>query len=328
MWSTLDKKILFLSHRWNCQRLKKHSSDYMMGLGFKRLGWDVSYYDYRDNTKLIGIRAIQEDIYKKIMEIRPDVLFINKGEKIDPNTIKRVKRDGFKGVIVGWYQDARKDPVNCVIDIQRECDVFFHCKGGERSKEYERLSKTPSFFLFAPYEPTFTKESIFNKRTINVSWFGQIYNSNKGYDNLREDILPKIKNNLDVYYACFGKKFIRGSDYYQALGRSKVSVNIPAIDMEYYFSNRLSHIMGSRCVPITYRFKGYDDIFSEGENCLSFNSPDEFVNVLNNNIDNMEDISKESYKFAEEYMCSNQVAKEILYVIENRKNSYYFMREK
>ena len=51
----MPKKILFLSFRWNDQRLKNHSSDAMIANAFIRDGWDVHYHDYRDYTKQYGI---------------------------------------------------------------------------------------------------------------------------------------------------------------------------------------------------------------------------------------------------------------------------------
>jgi hypothetical protein len=315
-------KILFLSFRWNDSRLHKHSSDKMMSEGFKKLGWDVYYYDYRDN-KVLGYKKIQDDIYKYILDVNPDILFINKGESINPETIIRVKKNGFKGIVTGWYQDCRKNPQKCVINAQSVSDLFFHCKSGERLKQYELSSGVPSYFLFSPYNPEWVSRKEFKDRSINISWYGQMYDDSR-FENLRKTILPKIKKHLDCYYACFGKKFIRGDSYYNSLGNSKMSVNIPAIDMEMYFSNRLSHIMGSGCVPLTYKFKGYDKIFDEGINSLSFNSYENFINTLNKYSERLEDISKCSLMFAERYMSCEKVAEEILYVIDNRKNSYEF----
>jgi len=319
------KSILFLSHRWNDRRLCKHSSDMMMGLAFSRKGYDVNYLDYRDLRKEVGTNNLQKEIYNKIMDVRPDILFINKGEKVDPRTIIKTKQDGFKGVITGWYNDQRRSIVKCVMDAQSVSDIFFHCKAGPRLKEYEKKSGTPSYFLFAPYEPEFIKSVPFKDRTDNVSWFGQIYNPNNGWDNLRKDIIPKIRNKLTSYHACFNKGFIRGDEYYSALGNSKLSINIPAIDMSLYFSNRLSHVMGSGCVPMTYRFKDYEKIFTEGKNCISFKSPEEFTNVLNKYESELENISINSLKFANKYMKSDSVVEEILYVIENGQSNYDFM---
>jgi len=318
-------RILFISFRWNDPRLYKHSSDYMIGLAFKRLGWDISYYDYREKRNVISKSSMEKEIYEIIMGFNPDIIFINKGEGISPEIIKKARRDGYGGIVTGFYADQRRSICKCVLDIQSVSDLFFHCKMGDRMEEYDRLSGVKSYFLFAPYEKEFIHNKPFSTRTTNLSWFGQIYHETQGWDNLRETIIPKIRTHLDEYHACFDKGFIRGDEYYASLGNSKVSINIPAIDMSMYFSNRLSHIMGSGCVPLTYKFIDYDRIFTHGVNSISFSSSEELIKELYNYMGSLEAISIESTKFAERYMDSDRVAEEILYVIKNRRSSYSFL---
>ena len=318
-------KILFLSYRWNDQRLRTHSSDMMMSLGFESLSWDIFYHDYRDIVKSYGPIENQNQIYKEIMEINPDILFITKGEKVDPATIQKAKKDGFRGCVIGWYNDIRRTPTKCVVDISKVCDWFFHCKSGPQLQHYYQLTKTPCSFLPSPYDDAFVCPN--SIRDLDVTWYGQIFRSNKGWDSCREEIIPNVRDLLSDYGACFEKGFIRGEEYYTQLGRSKISINIPAINMEFYFSNRLSHILGSGAVGACYRFPNFERMFKEDFNIIGFSSEKELrekISYYLNNLEELSEIQKNSLTFAENYLRSEKVASEILSILSSGESTYPF----
>jgi len=323
-------KVLFLSYRWNDQRLKTHSSDAMIANGFANNGWQVHYHDYREYTKQHGLRFNQSKIFRTIMEVNPDILFIVKGEKVDPQTILNAKKNGFKGKVVGWYNDIRSNPVRCVIDIMKVCDWFFHCKGGYRLAEYYNATGTPTSFLLAPYEPKYIKyfaPPSNTKRSFDVTWYGQLYKPEMGFDSLRRDIIPEVRDLLDDYGACFDKGFIRGQEYYQALSNSNMSISIPAIDMPYYFSNRHSHLMGSGVAVLSYAFKNCFDIFTEGVDIITFKNSEEMRNKIKhylNNRDELKTIQDNSLQFAQNYMSSDKVYEEIIHALQHGISSYPF----
>jgi len=320
-------KILFLSYRWNDQRLKTHSSDAMMANGFARDGWCCEYHDYREYTKNHGHRMNQSKIYRNIMNHNPDIVFITKGEKVDPATIRKCRQSGFKGKVIGWYNDVRKQPIKCVIEISKVCDWFFHCIGGDDLKRYYNATKTPCSFLFSPFDPSFISPKPFDERTYNVTHYGQLYNPERGFDSMRRDIVPEVRDLICDYGACFDKGFIRGIEYYRALGNSKMSISIPAIDIPLYFSNRHSHIMGSGSVVLSYDFKRCRDIFTEGVDIVTFKNHEELRNKIKyylNNTDELEQIQKNSLNFAEKYLTSNRVYEEIVYTLANGESSYSF----
>lgn len=319
--------VLFLSYRWNDERLKLHSSDMMIANAFKLRGWCVRYHDYRDYTKEHSLRENQNEIYRQIMKIDPELIFITKGENIDPSTIKRAKKNGFKGKIICWYNDIRRKPVRCVLDILKVCDWFFYCAGGETLKDYYQATKTPASFLFAPYDPNYFQEFKNDNRDINVSWYGQLYKTERGFDSLRRDIIPKVRDIIDDYGACFNRTFIRGKEYYQRLCQSKMSISIPAIDLPFYFSNRQSHIMGCGSVTLSYRFKNIYDIFSEGTNIISFSDEKELRHKISyylNNREALDEIRKNSVSFADRFMKSDCVYNEIMHVLTTGQSTYPF----
>jgi len=320
-------KILFLSYRWNDQRLKTHSSDAMMANAFSRAGWTIHYHDYRDYTKKHGLKSNQSKIFREIMNIKPDLLFITKGERVDPDTIRLCKRNGFKGKVIGWYNDIRKQPVKCVTEISKVCDWFFHCIGDSSLQKYYDVTQTPCSFLFAPFEPLFVLPRDFDERTYKVTHYGQLYDPRKGFDSLRRDIIPEIRDLLDDYGACFDRGFIRGVEYYGALGNSKMSISIPAIDQPFYFSNRHSHIMGSGAVALSYRFKNCLDMFADGVNIITFKNNEELRNKISyylNNTEELKTIQVNSLNFANTYLTSDRVYEEIIHTLQHGESSYPF----
>lgn len=323
----MDKKILFLSYRWTDERLKDHSSDRMMSFGFERDGWNVHYHDYREDTKRLGTHGNQNEIYKKIMDVQPDILFITKGEKIDPRTILKCKTDGFKGKVITWYNDVRRDNVKCVTGIVNVSDWFFSCIGGEDLQRYFNSTETPCSFLLAPFEPAFMIPAKFKDRKYNVTHYGQLYTPTKGFDGLRRDIIPDIRDSLDDYGACFDRGFIRGEEYYTALGNSKMTISIPAIDLPYYFSNRQSHAMGSGAVVLSYKFKNCSDMFTDGVDIITFEDSDELLKKIkyyNRHKRELKEIQKNSLDFANTYMTSDKVYSEIIHTLQHGESSYPF----
>jgi len=323
-------KILFLSYRWNDQRLKTHSSDAMMANRFGRNGWEVHYHDYREYTKNHGAKFNQEKILHQIMTIQPDILFITKGEKVDPDTIRRCRIHGFGGKIIGWYNDTRRNPVKCVTEISKVCDWFFHCLGGDKLNEYYDATGTPTSFLFAPYEPDYIEDfqrPDDSQRDFDVTWYGQLYKPEAGFDNLRREIIPNVRDLLDDYGACFDRTFFRGAEYYSRLSRSKMSISIPAIDQPFYFSNRHSHIMGSGSVVLSYCYKNCLDVFSDGIDIITFKNSEELRNKISyylNNIDELRFVQENSIKFAQKYLTSDRVYEEIIHTLTHGESSYPF----
>jgi len=320
-------KILFISFRWNDERLKMHSSDKMMALGFSRAGWDIEYYDYRFMYAKFGTERNNQNAYKKIMEENPDILFLNKCEKLDPSIITRARKNGFKGTVVYWHMDQRKLLIKSVVEWSKVSDWVFHCKGGWRLKEYYEATQTPTSFLFSPYEPSYINDKEFSKRDLKLTWYGQLYDTRQGFDSLRREIIPFVRGYLSDYGACFEQPFVRGEEYYDKLTRSKISISIPAIDMPYYFSNRHSHLMGSGAVVFSYRFQNCLDMFTDGYNIVTFKNSKELINKSKyylNNIEELQAIQQHSKEFAKEYLTSDKVCQQILHTLKNGKSSYPF----
>lgn len=316
--------VLFVSFRWNDERLQMHSSDKMMSFGFERAGWDVYYYDYREEAKTHPTIQNNEYALEHILHINPDLVFLNKCEKLNPDIITRAKQKGYKGKFILWHMDIRRPLVKSIVNWSKRCDWIFHCKGGSRLQEYYNATKTPTSFLFAPFEPSYIQST---NKDLDVTWYGQLYDPKKGFDGLRREIIPEIKDLLDDYGACFEKTFIRGKEYYTQLARSNMSISIPALDQPFYFSNRQSHIMGSGSAVLSYEFKNCFDIFTEGVDIITFKNAEELRNKIEyylNNRDDLKRIQENTLRFANQYLTSDKVYEEIVNVLVKGESTYPF----
>jgi len=320
-------KILFISFRWNNDRLKDHSSDRMMSFGFSRAGWDIHYYDYRDNHDKLGQNKNNETLLKTIVKTNPDLIFCNKCERISPTVITEAKSKGVKCPVIFWNMDARKNLMTTVIEWSRVCDWCFDCKAGYRFDQYYNITKCPMSLLLPPYQDSFIRPKPFESRDINVSWLGQLYNPTLGFDNIRRDIIPAVRHLLDAYGACFDKSFIRGDDYYNIIGSSLMSISIPAIDLPYYFSNRQSHLMGSGTVVLSYDFKNCNEIFKDDHDIVLFKNSEELIYKINhflNNKDSLKQIHLNTLDFAKTFLTVDAVYNEIIHTLKHGESSYPF----
>jgi len=320
-------KILFISFRWNDLRLQDHSSDRIMSFGFKRAGWDVHYYDYRDQHNVLGQDRNNSTLLKSILTIQPDLIFCNKCEKISPSVIIDAKKKGVRCPVIFWNMDARKNLIRPTVDWAKVCDWMFDCKAGYRLKQYYGITTCPISLLLAPYSEGLVKPKPFEDRQLKVTWLGQLYNPTLGFDNLRREIIPEVRYLLDGYGACFDKTFIRGEEYYDMIGSSLMSISIPAIDLPFYFSNRQSHLMGSGTVVLSYDFQNCSDMFQDGENIIVFKNSKELIYKINHFLNNMEELKRIQYNalnFAQTYLTADSVYKEIIHTLQHGESSYPF----
>jgi glycosyltransferase involved in cell wall biosynthesis len=68
----------------------------LIGNAFQRLGYRVSYFDY--------LRENQSDLVEVARQLKPDIVFVTKGQGLERKTLLRVKENTTK--LVMWYPDA------------------------------------------------------------------------------------------------------------------------------------------------------------------------------------------------------------------------------
>ena len=326
-------KILFVGITWyeHGPEMLQHAHDRMLALAFQKIGWEVEFFDYRRVAKETSPEKMNQSLQKEIRNSKPDIVFIIKGECIEATMLKELKQKGYAGTILYWYMDQRRNIEPFVLKVSSGCDWAFHCKTGNQLKEYYQSTNTPCSLFLCPYEESYLVPKEFSKRTIPITWLGSEHKPNFGqWDAYRYNILRELilqRQYVQNYHACFGQHFIRGKLYYETLGNAKISFTIPAIVQSMYFSDRLSHIMGSGTAAFVYRFPGYQKMFKDDNEIISFNSAQEFIEKSKYYLERKEElaiIADSGRRFAQSFMSSEAGAREILNIINMGETTYPF----
>jgi len=335
-------KVLHVSFLWDDETVNQRHSDYILAMGWIKAGWDVLYFDYRLVGEEIGNEKMNNALMNIILKHNPDIVFFTKSEggsrrfsrrtascQIDPNIISSVKQNGFKGIFVHWFLDQRYEYFKSSLDLGSQCDWFFYVAQGERLEQYSKKMKTPASYIIAPYEPSFMKPQPFNRRNIDLIWMGGAHKPTRNkFEDTRYETLQSLihANVLTEYYGCFNKGKIWCPQYQAMLGRSKMGLSLYAFDRPLYFSNRLSHIIGSGTALFSYDFKNREKLFNNDEG-IFFKTIDEFKKKKNyyiNNLDELQWVAENGHKKAKQYFTSSNVVNEILATLNSGQSQLPF----
>jgi len=335
-------KVLHVSFLWDDQTVNQRHSDYILAMGWIKAGWDVLYYDYRMNVEEVGNEAMNSGLIQIIMNENPDIVFFSKSEgasrrfgnkakscAIDPNIITKLKNNGFKGLFVHWFLDQRYDYFRSSINLGKHCDWFFYVSTGKRLEQYSKKMNTPASFILAPYEPSFMKPLPFASRRIDLIWMGGSHKpSRNNFEDTRYQILKALISGgmLRDYYGCFDNERVWCPQYQTLLGQSKMGLSLYAFDRPMYFSNRLSHTIGSATAVFSYDFKERERIFSDDEG-IFFKDINEFKKkkaYYLTNQDELEWVATNGHKKAKKYFSASNVVNEIIYTLQNGESSLPF----
>jgi hypothetical protein len=335
-------KVMHVSFLWDDDTVNQRHSDYILSMGWVKSGWDVLYFDYRATAEEYGNDAMNESLISVVLQHQPDILWFTKSEgvsrrfgrrsvscSIRPETIKRIKDLGFKGQIVHWFLDQRYDYFQSSLKIGRQCDWFFYVAGGERLVNYSKKMRTPASFILAPYEPSFLNPQPYEKRGIDLIWMGGAHKPKRNkFEDTRYRLLKQMidTGQLSHYHGCFHHPRVYCPKYQQLLGSSKMGLSLYAFDRPMYFSNRLSHTIGSNTAVFSYDFKDRHRIFSDDEG-IFFKDIFEFrekKNYYMENQDELEWIAGNGHKKAKQYFSSSRVIDEILHTLRNGESALPF----
>ena len=325
--------VLHVSFAWENNLLNRRHSDYILAMGWMRRGWDVYFYDYRNAGKIGDNGTITHGVLNSVSVNNPDLIIFSKSvggvhrkngrlisSSVDPKVIDYIRTEGFSKPIIHWYLDQRFDLYKPSVDIGKKCDWFFHCASGWRLKEYQAAVNKPSSFILAPFEPSFCRPVPYENRTIPLIWMGGSHKQNK-FEQTRHNMLLELikKDILKYYFGCFGKRKIWCPEYNKMIGQSKMLLSLYAYDMPLYYSNRLSHCIGSGTVPLSYDFTDRVKMLPDNSG-IFFKETNEAIDKYKyyvNNIRELKEMGGNAKRVADEYFTSDKVVDEILFTLKN-----------
>jgi len=335
-------KVLHVSFLWDDETVNQRHSDYILAMGWVKEGWDVLYFDYRMSAEEIGNDAMNKSLIEIVKTQNPDILFFTKSEgtsrrftrrythtSIHPYIINQMRDNGYKGTIVHWFLDQRFDFFESSIKLGKNCDWFFYVAAGERLKAYSDMMQTPASFIVVPYEKSFLNPQAFGDRYLDLVWMGGEHRPSKNhFENIRYNLLKRLVDSdiLKSYYGCFRERRVFCPEYQQILGSTKMGLSLYAFDRPMYFSNRLSHIIGSNTALASYDFKDRKRIFSDDDGIFFKQSTElrDRYNYYMKNLDELEWVANNGHKIAEKYFSSTSVVKEILHTLRTGESALPF----
>lgn len=293
--------------------------------------YDFSYRDVERNSRFFGIKdsglkKMNEKLINICKNIKADILFLAKAEKIDKVTLLKIKKILPNIKIVQWYvdhlqeNDAFFDKLNCM-------DVFYYAN----AKNLESLSTkyNNTIFSFFPNisDPAFDK-SINLEKINDVIYIARDYKEDvrTKFAVLLKKFCDKENINLKVY-ASLDNPAIFGNDFHEAISKTKIAINfnrddnLESINEEKILgaSDRMAQFLGCGICTFSPRIIGFEKLYEENKDIVYFNNPEDCFKKLKDCLQNnkFEIIGKNGQKKTFEIANAKRVTKFMLELLFN-----------
>lgn len=241
--------------------------------GFIRNGHFVYPYSDRDTADYaLGLRQIGGGFANKRLidiarDLQPDMLVLLLSYLITPQTVRRI-REVVRGVRVAAI---------CIDDIDhakpaaqfryllQEADTGFATTGGETLCRFS--SQVPVAFVPNPVDLSIDTRQAFAEPNHRFDVF---FGCHQPAEDPRWRFVAALKDELParIRTGLFGNKSgdpLRGAAYVDALGQSRIGLNLNRRDGDLYASDRMGQYLGNGLLLATRRSSGYDAVFDEDE---------------------------------------------------------------
>ena len=293
--------------------------------------YDFSYRDVERSLRFLGIKdsglkKMNEKLINICKNIKADILFLAKAEKIDKVTLLKIKEILPNIKIVQWYvdhlqeNDAFFDKLDCM-------DVFYYAN----AKDLRSLSKKyyKTIFSFFPNisDPAFDK-SINLEKTNDVIYIARDYKEyvRTIFAVLLKDFCDKENINLKVY-ASLDNPAIFGNDFHEAISKTKIAINfnrddnLESINEEKILgaSDRMAQFLGSGICTFSPRIKGFEKLYEDNKDIVYFDNPENCFKKLKTYLENnqFEIIAKNGQEKTFEIANAKRVTKFMLELLFN-----------
>ena len=300
--------------------------------------YDFSYRDVERNSRFLGIKdsglkKMNQKLINICKNIDADILFLAKAEKIDKETLIKIREILPNIKIVQWYVDhlLEKDEFFDKLDCM---DVFYYAN----AKELQNLSKKyqNTIFSFFPNisDPTFDKK-LESEKTDDVIYIARDYNEDvrTKFAVLLKDFCDKKNIKLKVY-ASLGNPAIFGNDFHKAIAQTKIAINfnrddnLNEVNQEKILgaSDRMAQFLGSGICTFSPRIKGFEKLYKDKEDVVYFDTPSDCFEKLEFYLKdrNYESIAKKGQEKTYEIANAKRVTQYMLDVLfENVQQNNY-----
>jgi len=266
---------------------QQHCSDKYRVRGFGQANIISASIDYRSQFKEGGKKGLWRKVEGYLKDFKPDIVFVNKGEKFKAINIKLLKQRYpdpkwllFYGDHLITIPDFLKENVKMYDAVLVETDDDEYC-----GKLYDAGAKDVFYHHSATDLSTFQKHSDIPEVS-DVAFFGNNYSTFE-LSQMREDMIKAIMKSdfkLELYGAstwwgqCKGLRW--GEDYSKAASRSKIILGISTTaKMNKFASNRVWNSMAAGFHLLHY-FKGIEEIFVNHQHLVWFHDIVEMLDLI------------------------------------------------
>jgi len=266
-----------------------------MSHGLSQNGHFVYNFSYRDEERNLRLLGIKDSGLKKMnkklidicMNIKVDVLFLAKAEKISIETISTIKKLLPNLKVIQWYVDHLEEN-DAFFEKLNVVDVFYYAN----AKDLQTLSNryTETIFSFFPNisDPAFDKNINLDKIN-DVIYIARDYNEDvrSKFAVLLKDFCEKENIKYEIF-ASLNNKPVFGNDFHEAIGRTKIAINFNRDDTleknneEKLLgaSDRMAQFLGSKICTFSPRINGFEKLYKDEKDIVYFDNPDDCFNKL------------------------------------------------
>lgn len=250
--------------------------------GFIRNGHFVYQYSDRDTAdyawgiRQIGSRLANKRLIEIAGELKPALLVLQQSHLITPGTIRRI-RDVAPGVRVAAISiDDISDPTPAAQFryLLEEANVGFATTGGDTLRNI--CADKPMAFIPNPVDLSIDTQTSFDSSAHD---YDLIFAGHQPMIDSRWAFIERVARDLPPETRCgiFGKhqeRSLSGANYVEALGASKIGLNLNRRDGDLYASDRMAQLLGNGLLLATHRASGYAQVFSDEEMLFFTNAED------------------------------------------------------
>ena len=300
------------------QQASPYCGDNVFAKGLEANGYEVSRFDYRSSLNPNG------DLINKAAEVKPDLFWFGKCEKIDPDTFRILKSRHREAIFVKWAADVRTTPTAHDISHNIHVDWFFGTFGGT----YLMSHLMPMMKGVASII-TFTDSDYYEKMLVEEQYKSDIlWTGRKGFgDNeIRNDVINFLSRISNAKVKIGGlNDWVVHPDYVRYINGTKIGVGANSFNRTKYSSDRLGNYVSCGTFYLPHYFEGIEKIFTRGKNIDWFVSIRELQEKLEYYLSNEEErekIALNGRKFVLEHFDYKPLVENLLNIIETKKSKY------
>ena len=251
-------------------------------MAFKKIGYEIAGYNYRQKAALIGNENRDKDLISVVKDRDFDLVVYSKCNVVSLTTFKEINKLAktclwFMDPLVTYDQEMRDK--TALVD-------YFCCDKENVLKEASRINKN-SFHVCEGFDHIVDKPHNLDK-CYDTSFIGNAYGN-------RANILGKLNKPVKVISNAFGNK------HSIEVSKSKINLNFCTANGA---SDRVYKILAAKGFLLTDDWIGRSQDFIDGEHCVIFNDIEDLnkkIDYYLNNPEEAESIASAGYKMVQKF---------------------------